>query len=368
MEITAAIVREEKGKFLIENLQLSEPADDQILVKLTATGLCHTDLVCRDQFYPVPLPMVFGHEGAGIVERVGKSVKKVSPGDHVVLTFYTCGQCEACMTGVPTSCANSFVPNFMGKGVDGAATLHDGAGQEVSGSFFGQSSFATYALSYERNTVKVDRDVPLEILGPLGCGIQTGAGAVLNALNPAAGTAIAIYGAGAVGLSAVMAAAIAGCATIIAIDVKQNRLELARELGATHVINASEVDPVAMIGEIVPGGVPFVLETSGVPAVLSQAILCSNIGGEIGIVGAPPMGSTVPVDINFLLFNRKLRGIVEGEAVSDVFIPRLIALYKQGRFPFDKLIRMYELSEINEAARDSESGVTLKPVLRFHGA
>lgn len=364
MEVTAAIVREEKGKFEIEKLKLAEPSDDQILVKITATGLCHTDLICRDQFYPVPLPMVFGHEGAGIVERVGKSVKKVVPGDHVVLTFYTCGRCEACMTGVPTSCANSFVPNFMGKSVEGTVTLHDAGGQDVGGSFFGQSSFANYALAYERNTVKVDRDVPLEILGPLGCGIQTGAGAVLNALNPAAGTAIAIFGAGAVGLSAVMAAVIAGCTTIIAIDVKENRLALAKELGATHVINANESDPVAAIADIIPGGTPFALETSGIPAVLSQAISCTNVGGEIGIVGAPPMGATVAVDINFMLFNRKLRGIVEGEAVSDVFIPRLIALYKQGRFPFDKLIRMYNLDEINQAAHDSETGVTLKPVLR----
>ena len=364
MEVTAAIVREEKGKFEIEKLKLAEPSDDQILVKITATGLCHTDLICRDQFYPVPLPMVFGHEGAGIVERVGKSVKKVVPGDHVVLTFYTCGRCEACMTGVPTSCANSFVPNFMGKSVEGTVTLHDAGGQDVGGSFFGQSSFANYALAYERNTVKVDRDVPLEILGPLGCGIQTGAGAVLNALNPAAGTAIAIFGAGAVGLSAVMAAVIAGCTTIIAIDVKENRLALAKELGATHVINANESDPVAAIADIIPGGTPFALETSGIPAVLSQAISCTNVDSEIGIVGAPPMGATVAVDINFMLFNRKLRGIVEGEAVSDVFIPRLIALYKQGRFPFDKLIRMYNFDEINEAAHDSETGVTLKPVLR----
>lgn len=365
MKVTAAVVREKKGDFQLEELQLSEPNEDQILVRLAATGLCHTDLICRDQDYPVPLPMVFGHEGAGVVERVGKTVKKVAPGDHVVLTFYTCGRCEACISGVPTSCSNSFVPNFMGKSVEGETTLHDADGAEISGSFFGQSSFANYALAYERNTVKVDPEVPLELLGPLGCGIQTGAGAVLNALNPAAGSTIAIFGAGAVGLSAVMAAVVAGCTNIIAIDVKANRLELATELGATHVLNANEVDPVMALAELVPGGAPFVLETSGIPAVLSQAIRCSSVGGEIGIVGAPPMGATVPVDINFMLFNRKLRGIVEGEAISDIFIPRLIALYKLGRFPFNKLIRMYDFDQINQAAHDSEVGVTLKPVLRY---
>jgi aryl-alcohol dehydrogenase len=235
----------------------------------------------------------------------------------------------------------------------------------VSASFFGQSSFATYALSYERNTVKVRKDAPLELLGPLGCGIQTGAGAVLNALNPPAGTAIAIFGAGAVGLSAVMAAVVAGCTTIIAVDVKENRLELAKELGATHVINAAKCNPVEEIQKIVPGGLPYVLETSGLPSVLEQAISSSRIGGEIGVVGAPPMGTTIPLDINFLLFNRKLRGIIEGEAISDIFIPRLIDLYLNGKFPFDKLIKFYPFDQINQAAEDSEKGVTLKPVLRM---
>jgi|TARA_R110000850_G_scaffold180845_3_gene306323 aryl-alcohol dehydrogenase len=365
MEIKAAIVRQKNGPFLLEHVALNEPAEDQVLVRLVATGLCHTDLVCRDQHYPVPLPMVFGHEGAGVVERVGSAVKKVQPGDHVVLTFYTCGSCDACLSGDPTSCANSFGPNFMGRSVTGECTIHDHQGAEVGASFFGQSSFATYALSYERNTVKVTKDVPLELLGPLGCGIQTGAGSVLNALNPPAGSAIAIFGAGAVGLSAVMASVVAGCTTIIAVDVKENRLELANELGATHIINAAANDPIEAIKEIFAGGVPYVLETSGLPAVLTQAILSSAIGGEIGIVGAPPMGATVPVDINFLLFNRKLRGIVEGQSISDIFIPRLVELYRQGKFPFDKLIKFYPFDEINRAAEDSEKGVTLKPVLRI---
>ncbi len=365
MEIKAAVVREGKGPFIIENMKLSEPADDQILVRLVASGMCHTDLTCRDQNYPVPLPMVLGHEGSGVVEKVGRGVTKVQPGDHVVLTFYTCGQCEACLQGDPTSCANSFVPNFMGRGIHGECTMHDAGGHEMGASFFGQSSFATYALSYERNTVKVPKDVPLDILGPLGCGIQTGAGSVLNALNPPAGSAIVIFGGGAVGLSAVMGAAIAACTTIISVDIKDNRLALPKELGATHTINAASSNPVEEIMKILPRGSPYTLETSGVPAVLQQAIQICAAGGEVGIVGAPPMGATVTVEVNHLLFNRKLRGIVEGQAISDVFIPRLIALYKQGRFPFDKLIKFYEFDQINQAAHDSEGGSTLKPVLRL---
>jgi aryl-alcohol dehydrogenase len=365
MEIKAAVVRQGKGPFLIENMSLNEPADDQILVRIVAAGMCHTDLTCRDQNYPVPLPMVFGHEGAGVVEKVGKAVTKVQPGDHVVLTFFTCGQCDACLQGDPTSCSNSFVPNFMGRGLHGECTMHDAHGHEVGASFFGQSSFASYALSYERNTIKVPKDVPLEILGPLGCGIQTGAGSVLNALNPPAGSAIVIFGGGAVGLSAVMGAVVASCTTIISVDIKDNRLSLARELGATHVINASKVDPLEEIKKILPNGSPYVLETSGVAAVLQQAIMCAGVGGEIGIVGAPPMGTAISLDVNHMLFNRRLRGIIEGQSVSDIFIPRLIALYKQGRFPFDKLIKFYNFEDINQAAHDSEGGATLKPVLRM---
>jgi len=365
MKIEAAVVREGGGNFQIESLELNEPSDDQILVKILGAGLCHTDLTCRDQAYPVPLPMVFGHEGSGIVEKVGKSVTKVAPGDHVVLTFYTCGTCDACVSGDPTSCANSFGPNFMGRAVDGSCTIHDHDGGEIGASFFGQSSFANYALSYERNTIKVTKDAPIELLGPLGCGIQTGAGSVLNALNPPAGSAIAIFGAGAVGLSAVMGAVVANCTTIISIDVKDNRLELAKELGATHTINSMDQDAVEEIQKICPGGIMYTLDTSGIPAVLQQAIMCTGIGAEIGIVGAPPMGKTIELDVNFMLFNRKLRGIVEGESNSDIFIPRLIELYKQGKFPFDKLIKFYDFDQINQAAEDSEKGSTLKAIMRF---
>ena len=365
MKIEAAVVREKGGSFKIESLELAEPSDDQILVKIVAVGLCHTDLICRDQDYPVPLPMVLGHEGSGVVEKVGKNVTKVVPGDHVVLTFYTCGKCDACISGEPSSCANSFVPNFMGRAIDGGCTIHDHSGGEVGCNFFGQSSFATHALAYERNTIKVDKSAPLELLGPLGCGVQTGAGSVLNALNPTAGSAIAIFGAGAVGLSAVMGAVVANCTTIIAIDVKENRLALARELGATHTINALETDPVAEIQKMTGGGIAYVLETSGVPAVLTQAIHSSGVGAEIGIVGAPPLGATIPLDISFMLFNRKLRGIIEGHSNFDIFIPRLISLYQQGKFPFDKLVKFYDLEQLDQAAADSEKGTTLKAVLRI---
>lgn len=365
MNIQGAVVRSKGGPFLLEKLTLSEPADDQIRVRLVATGICHTDLVCRDQHYPVPLPMVLGHEGAGVVESVGRSVTKVVPGDHVVVTFYTCGACKACVSGDATSCANFFVPNFMGRAPDGSCTIHDASGSPLGSSFFGQSSFATHCLSFERNTIKVDRDVPLEMLGPLACGVQTGAGAVLNVLKPPPGSTIAIFGAGAVGLSAVMAAVVAKCGRIIAIDVREERLALARELGATHTVNAGQAKVVEEIQKIEEGGVKYALETSGVPSVLLQAIESSSYGGAVGVVGVPPLGATIPLDVNFLLFNRSVHGIIEGRSNPDEFIPRLIELYRRGQFPFDRLIAYYDLASINEAAEDAHKGIAIKPVLRM---
>ncbi|MDD3651383.1 zinc-binding dehydrogenase, partial [Immundisolibacter sp.] len=186
------------------------------------------------------------------------------------------------------------------------------------------------------------------------------------ALDPPAGSAIAIFGAGAVGLSAVMGAVVANCTTIICVDIKDNRLELAKQLGATHVINGMQCNPVEEIQKITGGrGVPYMLETTGNPKVLEGAVFSLGMGGVGGIVGAPAMGTTVSIDVNFMLFNRTLRGIIEGDSNSDVFIPRLIELYKQGRFPFDKLIKFYSLDQINQAAADSEAGSTLKPVLRM---
>jgi len=365
MQTKAAVIRSPGGPFEIEELTLNEPADDQILVRIVATGMCHTDLTVRDQLMPLPLPVVLGHEGAGIVEKIGRNIKKVVPGDHVVLSYSTCGLCYNCLAGEHLSCEQSFPMNFGGRLADGKCSLH--AGEEGIGSnFFGQSSFANFALSYERNTVKVTKDVPLELLGPLGCGIQTGAGSVLNALNPPPGSSIAIFGSGAVGLSAVMGAVVAGCTTIIAVDIKDNRLELAKELGATQTINAENEDFTRIIQSLADGkGIKYILETSGNEKVLEQALWCLAMGGVAGIVGAPAMGATLNLNIAHMLMNRTLRGIIEGESNSDIFIPALIELYQQGRFPFDKLIKFYKLDEINQAAADSESGVTLKPVIKM---
>jgi aryl-alcohol dehydrogenase len=365
VKITAAVAREEAQPFSIEELELEEPRVDEVLVRVVATGVCHTDLIVRDQWYPVPLPSVLGHEGAGIVQRVGEGVTKVQPGDHVVLSFNSCGQCANCARGRPTYCLNFFERNFGGARPDGSNALSTN-GDTVHDHFFGQSSFADYTLAAERSVVKVSQDAPLELLGPLGCGIQTGAGSVLNTLRPEAGSSIAVFGTGAVGMSAIMAAAIAGCTIIIGIDVKASRLELARELGATHTINGAETDAVEEIGGITGGGANYSLETTAVPAVFRQAVDCLAPIGVCGLVGAAPLGTEASLDMNNILIpGRTVRGIVEGDAVPDVFIPRLIELYDKSRFPFDRLVEFYDLEEINRAAKDAEDGTTIKPVIQM---
>lgn len=364
-EITAAVVRKKGGPFRVETLTLEEPRPDEALIRIVATGMCHTDMVARDQLYTVPLPVVLGHEGAGIVERVGSSVKKIAPGDHVVLTYMWCGHCKPCLNGDLTYCENFYPLNFGGAREDGSTAMQDKQGA-VHDHFFGQSSFGTYALAHERNVVKVPAAAPLELLGPLGCGIQTGAGAVMNALKVRPGSSFAAFGGGAVGLSAVMAARVAGATTIIAADVVPSRLALAKELGATHTVNSRETDPVEAVRKITGGGADFTLESSGRPAVLRQAIDALAIKGVCGIVGAPALGTEASFDVNGVMTTgKRIIGIIEGDSVPDLFIPSLVELYQQGRFPFDKLVKFYPLDQINQAAEDSEKGITIKPIVRL---
>jgi aryl-alcohol dehydrogenase len=364
-EIKAAVIRKKGGPFQIETLALEEPRPDEVLVRIVATGMCHTDMVARDQLYTVPMPVVLGHEGAGVVERVGGSVKKLKQGDHVVLTYMWCGHCKPCLNGHLTYCANFYPLNFGGAREDGSTATHDKQGA-VHDHFFGQSSFGTYAVAHERNVVKLPGNAPLELLGPLGCGIQTGAGAVMNALKVRPGSSFATFGGGAVGLSAVMAARVAGAATIITADVVPSRLALAKELGATHTINSKETDPIEAVRKITGGGADFTLESSGRPAVLRQAIDALTIKGVCGIVGAPALGTEASFDVNGVMTTGKtILGIIEGDSVPDLFIPSLVELYQQGRFPFDKLVKFYTLDQINQAAEDSEKGVTIKPIVRL---
>ncbi|NLT65142.1 MAG: NAD(P)-dependent alcohol dehydrogenase [Acidobacteria bacterium] len=363
MKIKAAVVREKAGPFVIEEIELDEPRPDEVLVRIVSSGLCHTDLVARMQFLPIPLPGVFGHEGAGVVEKVGSRVTKVKPGDHVATSYMSCGACLACKKGMPGWCSEFQRLNFGGRREDGTTTMKKG-GEVIYGSFFGQSTFATHSLVTEKNVVKVPSDVPLEILSPLGCGIQTGAGGVINSLQAKPGSSIAVFGIGSVGLSAIMAAVVCGCTRIIGVDVLDERLKLAKEFGATDIINSAKVNPVEEIQKMTGGGIEFSLECTGIPKVFRQAVDALMIGGTCGLIGVAPNGVDVSLEMQTILNGRTVKGIVEGDCISDIFIPQLIDLYKQGRFPFDRLLKFYSLDQINEAAEDSEKGRALKAVLK----
>jgi aryl-alcohol dehydrogenase len=361
MKIRAAVVREKAQAFAVEDVDLSAPTANEVLIKIVATGVCHTDAVARDLGIS-PYPIVLGHEGAGIVERVGSNVTRLAPGDHVVLSFAHCGQCDNCLTGRPTVCARFNELNFGGRMEDGTHRLHHG--DTGLSTFFGQSSFGTHVVAHERNVVKVGTDVDLALLGPLGCGIQTGAGTVLNRLKPEFGASIAIYGCGAVGLSAIMAAKIANCRQIFAVDVHNSRLALAKEFGATHTLNGKVVDVVKEIRYASNGGTHYAVETTGVPPVVRQSLHALRPLGQVAIVGVTPE-MNIDVHNDLMAEGKGMIGVIEGDSVPRVFIPKLIEFYKAGQFPFDKLVKFYRFDQINEAFEDSARGATIKPILKF---
>jgi len=365
MQITAAIARDKGGDFSLETLELESPRAGEVLVRVVATGVCHTDMVVRDGHLPTPMPVVLGHEGSGIVERVGAGVSKVAPGDHVVMTFNSCGHCPSCNDDEPAYCHEFFPRNFFGTRADGSSALSQN-GEVVHGNFFGQSSFATYAICHARNVVKVPKDVDLALMGPLACGIQTGAGAVINALKLKAGKSFAVFGAGSVGLSALMAAKAEGASQIVAIDTNDTRLEFASSVGATHCFNPARDDVVAALLAVTGYGIDYIVDTTGIPAVMRNAVASLAPRGTCGILGASPMGTELALDeVHFMSGGRRLVGIVEGSANPDAFIPHLIDLHRQGHFPFERMVRFYPFEEINAAVHDSETGKTIKPIVRI---
>ncbi|HCN72209.1 MAG TPA: alcohol dehydrogenase [Pusillimonas sp.] len=364
MKIQAAVCRTTGGPLSIEGVDLESPQDDEILVRVVASGICQTDIGMCDSPTRVPKPIVLGHEGSGVVEKVGNQVTKVRTGDHVVMTFNSCGHCYSCYRGDVAYCYELNASNFSGQRKDGTTALSQG-GEVIHSHFFNQSAFATYALCSERNVVPVQKDIPLELLGPLGCGIQTGAGAVINSLRVAPGSVIGIFGTGAVGLAAIMAAKVCGAAVIIAVDTKPARLDMALELGATHVINAFEKDTFTVLRNLAPRGMDYALDTSGNLQVIHDAVHHLAARGVCGLVNTAKGADMNANILQMVLGGRSVRGIHQGDSVPEIFISQLIQMYMQGRFPFDKLVRFYELSQINDALTDLQRGEAIKPIVRM---
>jgi len=363
MQITAAVSRGTGAAPGLEQLELEAPRAGEMRIRLVATGICHTDLHEHPGRH-APQPIVLGHEGAGVVETLGPDVRGFVVGDHVILSGSSCGRCPSCLANRPTYCDLAMPLCFGGKRLDGSTALRCGDAA-VHSHYFGQSSFATHAVVPERTAVKVDRDLPLEKFGPLGCGVITGAGAVLEALRVGFGDSIAIFGVGGVGLSAVMAARLAGARNIVAIDLNAGRLALARELGATHALHPDD-DAVQQIRAVTGRGVRYSLNTTTVPAVHSMALEVLAMNGTCAFVAAP-RGAWAPQMFALLAGGRQLRGILGGDAHPGLFLPQLIDYWRQGRFPFDRLLTFYRFDEIARAFDDVHHGRVIKPVLLMDG-
>ena len=361
MKIKAALSTGAQTPFEIAEVDLDEPRADEVLVKLSAAGVCHTDLTMKAAWPEAMSPIVLGHEGAGVVEAVGADVTAVRPGDRVLLSYRSCGACQECQHGHPTYCQNFQALNAIGSRPDGTTTMSRG-GSPVYGSFFGQSSFASHALAYESNLVVVGEDVDLSIAAPLGCGVQTGAGAVLNVLQPTNGASVVVFGAGGVGLSAVMAAQAAGVGTVIAVDPVESRRAVAGELGATATLDPNSDDVVDAIRQITGAGATHALDTTAIGPVINQAVDALAPLGTLALVGVGMPEVALNVQ-NLIGGGKSIRGLIEGDAVPQEFLPRLLALHADGQLPLEKLIRTYDFDDIETAVADAASGSTIKPVL-----
>lgn len=361
MRATAAVLESAGAPFTLREVDLQAPRPDEVLVRLHSVGICGTDLEFATFF---PTPVVLGHEGAGVVEQVGTRVTSVAPGDHVAMSFTSCGDCPLCLTGSPAYCRRFDAVNFSGRRPDGSSAVSlDGA--EINAHFLGQSSFATYAVVNARAVVPIDKGIDLAHVGPFGCGFQTGAGGVFNVLRPPPGSSLVVFGAGAVGVAAILAATVSGCAVVAAVDVNPDKLDAARLLGATHgVLFEGSAE---LLRAIAPHGFDFAIDTTGQSEVLRTAVEALGPLGQCGVIGVGP-SETMTFDWRSILNGRTVTGIIAGSSVPQVFLPRLLELHAAGRFPVDRMLSYFRFDQINEAVDAVRRGSVGKVVLRFDHA
>ncbi|MFL6062469.1 MAG: NAD(P)-dependent alcohol dehydrogenase [Marmoricola sp.] len=366
MRTTVAVVNSQGGDFSLEEVEIEGPRADEVLVKIVATGLCHTDIHLKGFLPEEMFPNVFGHEGAGIVEEVGQDVTGIEVGDHVVLSFRSCRSCEKCTAGLVGYCDSSLLLNYMGMRMDGSMPIsRDGA--PVFGNFFGQSSLARHAIAYADNCVVVDRSIDLTKVAPYGCGFQTGAGTVLNVLQPGPEDSLVVYGVGAVGLAAIAAAKHTGTGTIVAVDPLPSRREVAEKYGAIGVDPMAEDLPeggvVAKVKELTGGlGATYAIDTTAISAVVKQAQQSLRVRGTLVALGLGAEEYAIDA-IDLLQTGKVIKASIEGDSDPQEMVPRLIALNASGEFDVDDLIGTYPFSEINTAVADVLAGKVVKPVL-----
>jgi S-(hydroxymethyl)glutathione dehydrogenase / alcohol dehydrogenase len=357
----AAVFHEAHQPLTIESVEIEKPRRREVLLRTAFAGLCHSDLHFMEGLYPFPTPAVLGHEGAAVVEAVGEDVTYVKPGDHVITCLSVfCGECAQCTTGHTNLCENTEV-----KLLPGAARRLKWKG-DVLHQAFNLSVFAEQMLVHEHAIVKIDQDIPLDRAALVGCGVMTGVGAVFNAAKVEPGSTVAVIGCGGIGLSAVNGAALAGASKIIAIDTNPSKLELAREMGATDTLNASNVDPVKAIRDMTGGGVPYSFEAIGLKQTAEQSFQMLRPGGLATIIGMIPFGTKIELHGADFLRDRKIQGTSMGGNRFRVDMPRLLELWRQGRLKLDHLISGHlKLEQINEGFAKLKSGAPVRNLIDF---
>lgn len=352
----AAVLAATGAPLVLREVELPALGPDDVLVQLVGAGICHTDLSAIDGVVPVPHPVVLGHEGAGVVVECGTSDASLAVGDHVVLSFDACRACAPCSHGLPGYCEHARPLNY------GCSRMLG----DVHVGWFGQSSFATLAIASRRNAVRVPRSADLALHAPLGCAVQTGAGTITQVLRPARGQSLAIFGAGAVGMSALLAAVALECAPIVAVDPLPARRQLARELGAHLALAPDEVgERAGGIKKALGRSVDFALDTVGTQAVLTQALLALGAPGICATVALRGGANPVTLSQTHLLYGRTLVGVIEGNADPQVLIPALVERWRAGALPFERLVTTFPFERIGDAMAAMRDGTAIKPILTF---
>lgn len=353
-----------EGEFTFEEVMYDKIGKDEVIVDVKAVGICHTDIASTKSIYPFTYPVILGHEGAGIIERKGSNIKDFEVGDHVVLSYSRCNNCQSCNSEKPYICESFYPLNTHGFTYDNKKKMSLANGKKIS-NFFGQSSFAEYALVHKNNLIKVSKHLPLEYLGPLSCGIMTGFGAVFEKLKPSKGESIVVFGCGTVGLSSIIASKLSECSTIVAVDINDKKLEYALQLGATHIINSKNQDVLKEINKINKTGIDYAVESTGIPKILTEIMECLKMPGEVVVLTAAKQGCKIEIDYKSIQAERKVMGTVMGSVNPKRFIPMLIKLYEEGKLPLEKIITFYPFEKINEAIQEIETGKTIKAVLKI---
>ena len=359
--IRGAVLYEYNEPVVVEEMELGDPGQGEVLVEMRASGVCHSDWhVVKGEWWDIPAPVILGHEGAGVVASVGPGVTNLAEGDHVILSWMpSCGMCEACQIGRPNVCYSQ--PRSK-------ATAHVGRTEQDVPFLSGLGTMSTHSIVSEMSAVPIDREMPFPQASLVGCGVTTGVGAAINTARVQPGSTVAVFGAGGVGLSVMQGASIAGATTIIAVDLLDNKLEMARRFGATDVVNASDTDPVEAIRDLTGGlGVHYAFEAIGLVAEpFVQAIHATRSRGMAVWVGHAPLKTAVTMDARDLMWEKTVIGSMYGSARPHIDFPRLIALYNSGRLKLDELItRSFPVEEVNEAFRVLGEGEVARSVLTF---